>query len=42
MIDYDLSEVATESQAAELLQKAAEYQELVEAWIAKRHPKYKS
>ena len=42
VIDYDLSEVATESQAAELLQKAAEYQYLVEAWIAKRHPKYKS
>lgn len=42
VIDYDLSEVATESQAEELVQKAAEYQELVEGWIARKHPKYKS
>jgi len=42
VIDYDMSEVATESQADELLEKASEYQELVEAWIAKKHPKYKS
>ena len=42
VIDYDLSEVATELQAEELLEKAAEYQELVEVWIAKKHPKYKS
>ncbi len=42
VIEYDYAEVATDSQARELLEKAAEYQELVEAWIAKNHPKYKS
>ena len=42
VIDYDLAEVATEAQAEELLAKATEYQELVEEWIAKKHPKYKS
>jgi len=42
VIDYAYAEVATESQANELLERAAEYQKLVEAWIAKNHPKYKS
>ncbi len=41
VIDYDLAEVVTESQADELLEKAGEYQVLTEAWIAKKHPKYK-
>lgn len=40
-IDYDSAEVTTESQAAELLERASEYQGLVEGWIAKNHPKYK-
>ena len=42
VIDYDYAEVVTESQANELLERAAKYQKLVEAWIAKNHPKYKS
>lgn len=40
-IDYDSAEVTTESQAAELLERATQYQSLVEGWIAKNHPKYK-
>lgn len=40
-IDYDYAEVATDSQASELLEKAAEYRRLAEAWIAKNHPKCK-
>lgn len=40
VIDYDFAEVVTGSQAKELLEKAAEYQELVEVWIARNHPKY--
>ncbi len=40
VIEYDSAEVATESQADELVQKAAQYHGLVEAWIAKSHPKY--
>jgi hypothetical protein len=39
-IDYDSAEVTTESQAAELFESATQYQGLVEAWIAKNHPKY--
>ncbi len=42
VIDYDSGEVTTESQAAELLEKARQYQRLIEAWIAKNHPKYKT
>jgi hypothetical protein len=41
VIDYDSAEVTTGSQAAELLEKAAQYQELVEGWIARNHPMYK-
>lgn len=41
VIDYDSAEVATGSQAAELLEKATQYQKLVEGWIAKNHPRYK-
>ena len=40
VIDYDYAEVATPSQAEELLEKVAEYQELIENWIAKHHSKY--
>ncbi len=42
VIDYDYAEVVTEAQSRELLSKAAEFQTLVEAWIAKHHPKFKS
>ena len=39
VIDYDSADVTTESQARELLEKAEAYQQLVEDWIAKSHPK---
>jgi len=42
MIDYDSAEVVTESQAAELADKATQYHSLVEAWVAKSHPKYRA
>lgn len=41
-IDYDASEVVTETEAEEMLEKAREFQELVEGWIAKRHPAFKA
>jgi len=41
-IDYDASEVVTETEAEEMLEQAREFQELVERWIAKRHPAFKA
>jgi hypothetical protein len=40
VIDYDYAEVATPSQAEELLEKVGDYQELIVKWIAKHHAKY--
>jgi len=42
VIDYDLADVVTESQAQELLEKAGDYQTLVETWVAGKYPKYKA
>jgi uncharacterized protein (UPF0332 family) len=41
-IDYDASEVVTETEAEELLEKSKEFQELVEEWIVKHHPTFKA
>lgn len=41
-IDYDASEVVTETEAEEIIGKAREFQEMVEEWIAKRHPRFKA
>ena len=38
VIDYDNSSVATETEADELLLKAREFLNLVEAWVAAEHP----
>ena len=38
VIDYDNSSVATETEAAELLGKAADFRGLVEAWVRLNHP----
>ena len=38
VIDYDNSSVATETEAAELLGKAAEFRGLVETWIRSPDP----
>jgi len=40
-IDYTHSRVATETQAKEILEKATEFYELVEAWIEDTHPALK-
>ncbi len=40
-IDYDFAEVVTETEAEELLEKAKEFQILIEDWIDKNHPTYK-
>ena len=42
LIDYDASEVVTDTEAEELLEKAEEFQEMVEEWIVKHHPSFKA
>jgi hypothetical protein len=37
MIDYTFSNVATETEAKELLVKATEFYDRVEKWIAEHH-----
>ncbi len=39
-IDYDRADIVTETESNELLQKASEFRELIEAWIRKKHPRY--
>jgi hypothetical protein len=39
VIDYIHSSVATDTEADELQQKAVEFHQLVEKWVAERHPK---
>ena len=41
-IDYDGSEIVTETETEELLKKANEFRDLVEVWITNEHPAYKS
>lgn len=41
MIDYDSADTVTETEADELLEKAREFQTLVEAWISKNHSAFK-
>lgn len=40
MLDYDTANVATETEARELLEKAEEFQVLVDQWIAQHHPQF--
>jgi uncharacterized protein (UPF0332 family) len=42
LIDYDASEVVTDTEAEELLEKAEEFQEMVEEWIVKYYPYFKA
>ena len=37
-VEYDSANVATESEAGELVTRAEEFQKLVENWIRKNHP----
>jgi hypothetical protein len=38
MLDYDMANVATETEVRELLEKAEQFRVLVEQWIAQHHP----
>lgn len=38
-IDYSQSGVATETEAAEILERSSEFVDIVEEWIAKNHPR---
>lgn len=38
IVDYDCAETVTDTEAAELIGKAAEFEEQVEAWITMHHP----
>jgi uncharacterized protein (UPF0332 family) len=39
-VDYDCANAATETEAEDLLQKAAEFRDLVEQWVRKHYPHY--
>jgi uncharacterized protein (UPF0332 family) len=39
-VDYDMANVVTEADAELLIQKAKDFQRLVEGWIRSRHPSY--
>ena len=41
-MDYDASEVVTDTEAQELLEKAEEFREMIEEWIVKHHPAFKA
>jgi len=38
LVDYDLANVATDTEAEELLRTAEQFRQTVEAWIAQHHP----
>ena len=40
-VDYDLAQVASETEVEELLAKVEEFRQTVEAWIGAHHPAYK-
>jgi uncharacterized protein (UPF0332 family) len=40
-IDYDASEVVTETEAEEIIEKAKKFQEMIEEWITRRYPSFK-
>jgi len=40
LVDYDLVNAATETEAEDLICKAEEFRELVEKWIQKHHARY--
>lgn len=39
-VDYDLANVATETEAAEILVEAENFRQLTEAWIGRNYPQY--
>jgi hypothetical protein len=42
MLDYDMANVATETEVRELLEKAEQFRVLVEQWITQHHPQLRS
>jgi hypothetical protein len=40
MLDYDMANVATETEVAELLEKAEEFRLLVEQWITQNYHQF--
>jgi hypothetical protein len=38
LLDYDTADVVSDSEAKELLEKAKEFRELMDAWLKKHHP----
>ena len=40
LVDYDVANVITETEARELLEKAHEFHQLVEVWIAQHYPEF--
>jgi hypothetical protein len=40
MLDYDMANVATETEVRELLEQAQAFRQLVEQWIAQQHPQF--
>jgi len=41
LIDYDATDVAAETEADELVEKAREFQTIIEDWISGNYPAYK-
>jgi hypothetical protein len=40
LLDYDCANVATETEAEELLRQADQFRQVIEAWIAQHHPHF--
>jgi len=40
LVDYDVDNIITETEAMELLEKAHEFDQLVETWIAQHYPAF--
>ena len=40
IVDYDFASAASESEAAELVERAATFRKQVEEWIAEHHPSF--
>jgi hypothetical protein len=40
MLDYDMADVATETEVRELLEQAQAFRQLVERWMAQQYPQF--
>jgi hypothetical protein len=39
-LDYDMASITSDVEASEVLQKAGEFRDEVESWIAREHPRF--